>query len=341
MRQIGVIPSPGYRIQTVLGRALGALERGAFEPARLNPSLVTAFALVPPVAAGLVFFQLPALVALAVAVGVGAAFHVAAWRLRQPLGGSPVLAAVIGVALLGPATPLTWVAAVAVVAGYLELARARLAPRLRLEAGLVAFAAALLVARQLVLAYVAPGTARALAEPIRLWMQFGGGAAVPVNPVRLYVGNVPGPLFATSLMAVVIGAAWLWYARRLSLVVLLSFGAGAAASAALLGWNVGYHLDSGPAWFVVALVLADRDRLPRSRAARPFLGLAAGLVTVAFRGQGAGIEAAFLAVAGLQVVVGLVEGAGWLLANRRDVASGLRQARTGAQVRMAAKRRAA
>ena len=325
----------------MLGRALGALERGAFEPARVHPALVTGLALVPPVVAGLVFFKLAAALALAVALAVGGLLHLTAWRLRQPLGESPVLAAVIGVALLGPATPLSWAAAVAVVAGCLELARARLAPRLGLEMGLVAFAAALFAARGLVLAYLAPGTARALAEPVRLWMQFGGGAAAPVNPVRLYVGNVPGPLFATSVMAVVIGAAWLWYARRLSLVVLLTFGLGAALPAAVLGWNVGYHLDSGPAWFVVALLLADRNRLPDSRAARPLLGLAAGLATVAFRAQGAGIEAAFLTVAGLQAAVGLVEGAHWLLVHRRDVASGLRQARTGAQVRLAARRRAA
>ena len=339
--QIGAFPSPRYRIASVLGRALGALERGAFEPARLPVALVTGLAFVPSLIAGLVFFKLEAAVGLALAVAIGGALHLAAWRLRQPAGESPVVAAVVGVALLGPTTPPLWVAGVALVAGCLELARARLAPRLGLEVGLVAFAAALAAGRGLVQGYVNPGTARALAEPIRLWAQFGGGAAAPINPVRLYVGNVPGPLFATSVMAVVIGAAWLWYARRLSLVVLLTFALGATLPAALMGWNVVYHLDSGPAWFVVALLLADRRRLPGSRAARPLLGVAAGLGTLAFRGSGVGIEAAFLAVAGLQAAVGLVDGAHWLVVNRRDVAGGLRQARTGAQVRLAARRPAA
>lgn len=325
----------------MLGRALLALERACFEPGALPPAAVTAVAIAPAVIAGLVFFQLPALIALALAVALGGSMHALAWRMKQPVGESPALAAVVAVALIGPTTPPLWVLVIALSAGVLELARARLLPGLRVPVGLIVFAVAFFVARPLVATFVNPGTGRVLAEPIRLWAAFGGGAAAPIDPVRLYVGNVPGPIFATSLMAVVIGAAWLWYARRLSLVVLVTFALGAAAPALALRWNVGYHLDSGPAWFAVALLLADRHRLPASRAARPLLGVAAGVGTVAPRVVGAGIESAFFAVGGVLLAVAAVEGAGWLVRNRAAVAGRVHRIRTDAELRRAERRPAA
>ena len=324
----------------MLGSALRALDRAIFNPAILPPSVVTAIAVLPPVLAGLVFFKVAAAAALVLALAIGAALHLAARRLGQPAGESPALAAVFAVALLGPAAPTGWVAGIALGAGLLELARARFLPGFRAEMGLLAYAVALAAGGGVAERFVQPGTGHALAEPIRLWAAFGGGGAAPIDPVRLYVGNVPGPLFATSLMAVAVGAAWLWYARRLSLVVLVAFAAGAALPALALGWKLGYHLDSGPAWFVVALVLADRRRLPTARAVRPLLGLAAGLVAVAPRARGYGIETAVLGVAALQALVGAVEGLGWLVRNRGWVLSRIRSAGHQAQGRFAARGRA-
>lgn len=321
----------------MLGRALGALERAVFEPATLPASAVTAIAIGPAVIAGLVFFQSRALVALALALAVGGLLHVLGWRLKLPMTTSPAVAAVIAVALFGPATPPAWLAAAAVIAGGLDLLRQRFLPGMRVEAGLIAYAIAFLISRATITAYLQPGSLRPLAEPIQLWNAFGAGSAAPIDPVRLYVGNVPGPLFATSLLAVVIGAAWFWYAHRLSLVVLVAFAAGVTIPVALQHWNLGFHLDSGPAWFVVALVLADRAALPASRAARPLLGLAAGVIAVALRTRGAGIEATFLVVVALQVAVAAVEGIDWLVQNRRLVGQRLHVA----QVRVMTRFRAA
>jgi hypothetical protein len=102
-------------------------------------------------------------------------------------------------------------------------------------------------------------------------------------------------------------------------------------------WNLGYHLDSGPAWFVIALVLADRDLLPASRAARPLLGFAAGVIAVALRTRGVGIEAVFLVVAALQLGVAALHGAAWLIHNRARVGQRLHVA----QVRVTTRGRAA
>ncbi len=298
---------------------------------------MAAVAIVPPLIAGLVFFQGRALIALAFAVAVGAALHLIAWRLKVSLAVSPAVASTVAVALVGAGAPYRWTAAAALLAGGLDVARQAFLPALRVQAGLIAYSLLFLSGRAEVASYLTPGALRPLAEPVQLWSLVGGGAAAPIDPVRLYVGNVPGPLFATSLMAVVLGGAWLWYARRLSLAVLLAFGGGVAAFAAVMQWNVGYHLDSGPAWFAVALILADRALLPASRSPRPLLGLAAGVIAMAARTRGAGIEAVFLAVAGLQLAVAVVEGAEWLFAHRADLGRQLH----GAQARMLSRRGAA
>lgn len=321
----------------MLGRALSALERAVFEPTLLPSGVVTAVALTPPVIAGLAFFKGDALTALGIAVFVGALLHLVALRLKVTITTTPIVASVVAVALAGPAAPVTWLAALALLAAGLDVARQRFVPEARVQAGLVAYSAIFLSGREFVAAYLNPGSLRPLTEPIQLWSAFGGGAAAPIDPVRLYVGNVPGPMLATSLLAVVIAAAWLWYARRLSLAVVVAFALGTAVPAAVLGWNVAYHLEVGPAWFVVALFLADREMLPASRAARPLLGLAAGVVSVALRTRGAGVEAVFLVVAALQLGVAVLEGIDWLRHNRAVVGHGLHVA----QGRVMTRRRAA
>ncbi len=309
----------------VLGKALGAGGRVAFRPESLPPALVTGLALAPPVLAGLLLFRLPALLMLALALALGGLAHLAARIAKLPLSGTPVLPAVVAVALIGPGASILWTAAAALAASGLELARSRFTPGARLQAGMLAYAAIFLIGGSGPAAYLRPGTPGLLeAEPIRLWLDYFGAGAAPVDPIRLYVGNVPGPVFATSLLAVAVGAAWLWYARRLSLLVLFTFVAGALLPIDLRGWNPGFQLDSGPLWFGAALLLADRRLLPASAAGRPLLGLAAGVVALALRARGLGIESALLTIAGLQVTVALVEGAHWLAVNRRRVWTALR-----------------
>ena len=128
---------------------------------------------------------------------------------------------------------------------------------------------------------------------------------VIIATYQSFAGNVPGPVFATSLLAVAIGAAWFAYARRLSLVVLVTFLLGALVPIYLFHWDYAFQLDSGPTWFVAAFLLADRRLLPGSWAIRPVLGLGAGLLAVGLRRNGYGIEAAFFAVAGVQLVMAL------------------------------------
>jgi hypothetical protein len=126
-------------------------------------------------------------------------------------------------------------------------------------------------------------------------------------------------VFATSLLAVVVGAAWLWYARRLSLGTIVAALLGACIPVALMGWNYGYQVVSGPLWFAVVFALADRRLLPRGGAARTLLAFATGVVVLTVRTLGYGIESAPIVIAGLQLAVGAVEGAGWLTSERELV----------------------
>jgi hypothetical protein len=291
--------------------AARALDRAAFSPDTLPDDLVIGLALVPSVAAGLIIFKLAALEMLLVAVVAGVIGQVASrviFRHYFPKPeSSPFIAAIIGVALVGPGAPLIVTAEVAVAAVALELVRSRYAPAVHGQPGLIAFAVIALITRGAAMTYVSPSGTSPL-EPIAIWRLFPPGAS-PIDPIRLYVGNVPGPVFATSLMAVVIGIAWLAYAKRLSPIVAIGFLLGAIVPIALYHWDFVFQLDSGPLWFVGALILSDRRMLPDSWAIRPVLGFAAGFVAIAVRSKalgGLGIEGAIYTVAAVQLAVALV-----------------------------------
>jgi Na+-transporting NADH:ubiquinone oxidoreductase subunit NqrB len=193
-------------------------------------------------------------------------------------------------------------------------------PAIRAQSGLLAYAAIAIVTRGAPFAYVNPVTGRAFPDPISIWHQlFGPEAGLTfINPTTLYVGNVAGPVFATSLLAVVIAIAWLAYARRLSVVVLAAFVLGALIPIYLFHWDLVFQLDSGPTWFVAGLLLADRRQLPGSWAVRPLLGLSAGILAVGLRTRGYGIEAALFSVAAIQAVAAVIAVIMWGVSLMRE-----------------------
>ena len=316
----------------MLARAAAALDRAAFKPASLPNDLIIGIALAPPVIAGLIIFKAPALEMLAVAVAIGAVGQILAyllWRKHVPrTQASPFIAAIVGVALVGAGALQSTSIEIASLAAILELLRARYIPAIRAQAGLLAYAAVALITRGAPFAYINPASGRLFGDPINVWYHFFSPASAPIDPIRLYVGNVPGPVFATSLLAVAIGAAWFAYARRVSLVVLITFFLGALVPIYSFHWDYLFQLDSGPMWFVAALLLSDRRLLPGSWAIRPVLGFGAGLLSVGLRRSGYGIEASFFTVAGVQAVMAvfvLVFWAGSLATERWKRSRRLRQ----------------
>jgi hypothetical protein len=300
------------------------LDRVAFRPDSLGADTVMALALTPPLLAGLVLFRLPALEILAIAVGVGGTVHLLARVLHQPLVTSPVLPAIVGVALCGPGSPLLWPLAIALATSGLEVARGRLVPQAGIHTGVLSYSILFLASGGAMASYLKPAGMIRFPEPIQQWSRFYGGANHFLEPSTLYVGNVAGPVLATSLLAVVISLAWLWYARRLSLSVIVAFAVGGAGIATALHWDPVFQLDSGPAWFVVGLALADRRLLPAEPYGRPVLGFAAGIVGVGLRAGHFYVEGLFLTAAAIQVVFALVEGLVRLVAPRLESRAGLR-----------------
>jgi hypothetical protein len=294
---------------------VGWLDKAAFSPDTLPDDLVIGLALTPPVIAGLVIFKLVALEMLAVAIVIGIVAQLASRVLFRKFTprpeSSPFIAAVIGVALVGPGAKYPIWVEIAVLAVILELIRSRYAPAVHVQPGLIAYALVALATHGGPFAYINPANGRPFGDPVTIWLKFFSPGAAPIDPIRLYVGNVAGPVFATSLMAVAVSIAWLAYAKRLSPIVAICFLLGAIIPIAYFHWDFVFQLDSGPTWFVGALILSDRRLLPSSWAARPILGFAAGLIGLGLRSRGYGIEAVFFTVAALQGFVALVVIATW------------------------------
>lgn len=286
------------------------MRRLAFRPETLPPSVIFGLALVPPVAAGLAIFGLPAAIDLGIAVGVGVVAEGVARLLRRRPPLSPIVTAVLGVALIGPAATPWWAGAVAGTAAVFELSRgAAPRPALPFSSGLVAYAVVFLAGQGRVAGYLAPGrSSRPFPEPIRLWHDFFGGAAAPLDSVTLYVGNVAGPVFATSLLAVTISALWLWYAGRLDPVALAGIAAGGLAVVLSQGWNPAYQLLSGPLLFAAAFGFADRKALAGPPLLGAVIAFAAAFVGVGLRTRGLGVEAALVALAAAQAFTAFIAG---------------------------------
>jgi Na+-transporting NADH:ubiquinone oxidoreductase subunit NqrB len=287
---------------------VGALaDRAAFRPGTLPDNLVIGLALLPPIAAGLVIFKAAAAEILVIAVVVGLTGTLVGrlvWRGQRPRpGAGPLIAPLFGVALVGAGASLAVSVEIAVVAVVLELLRARYVPAIRAQAGLIAFAAVTLATRKGTLVYIDPGGLANTRDPIASWDQLFHQSAWALDPIKLYVGDIPGPVFATSLLAVAVGVAWLAYARRVSLAALVAFLVGALAAIFYFKWDPLFQLDSGPTWFVAGFLLANRRYLPESWALRPVLGLAVGFSAVGLRKAGYGIEATYFSVAALQAVM--------------------------------------
>jgi hypothetical protein len=301
---------------------VGWLDKAAFSPDTLPDDLVIGLALTPPVIAGLVIFKLAALEMLAVALVVGIVAQLAARVLFRKFTprpeSSPLIAAVFGVALVGPGAHYPIWVEIAVLAVVLELVRARYAPAVHAQPGLMAYALVALATHGAPFAYINPASGGPFNDPIAIWSKFFSPGSAPIDQIRLYVGNVAGPVFATSLMAVAVSIAWLAYAKRLSPIVAVCFLLGAIIPIAYFHWDFVFQLDSGPTWFVGALILSDRRLLPGSWAARPILGFAAGLIGVGLRSRGYGIEAMFFTVAALQGLVALVVIVTWSIRTASD-----------------------
>jgi hypothetical protein len=134
--------------------------------------------------------------------------------------------------------------------------------------------------------YVSPFVLRPQPEPIGLWSNF----QLELDPLRLYTGNVAGPLGATSFGLAMIGFTVLAYLRRASWLFLLAFFLPIAAAMAGAGQSLPVYLISGPAVVFAGLIAADTLKLPPAASWKVGAGLGCGVLSALLLLRGGGSD---------------------------------------------------
>jgi len=296
-----------------LWRALHAVPQLLLvQPEQLSYDVVYALALVPPMATGIFFFRRSAalLIALCFLTGIVCllALQLARLTINLPAwvgfrANHPLISGLIVACFLSPQTPAWLGVSLVLLLVVLDHVVWPQLGRTMVHPALVVFGILFVVQKQLPVGFVNPFDGRRLDDPLSLWHRLG----LPIDPVKLYVGNVPGPIAATSAAAVLLGIAYLWYGRKISAAVLGGFLVGVAATAAAYGFDLAFQLASGPALFLTGYLAADRRRVIVPDQLAVVVGAGAGIATVVLRNFGQGQEAtwqSWLAV-GILITVAL------------------------------------
>ncbi|MEA2635570.1 MAG: H+/Na+-translocating ferredoxin:NAD+ oxidoreductase subunit [Chloroflexota bacterium] len=268
------------------------------QPEQLNYDLAYALALLPLVIAGILFFLQDALLLFAISFLAGIVCLLALQLARLTFGlpawigfraTHPLVASILIACFFPPRTP-AWVAATMVI--LFVVIDTVIWPRLQrvmLHPALIVFGILFLIQRQLGFGYVNPFDGRHLDDPLTLWYKL----QLVIDPVKLYVGNVSGPIGVTSAGAVLIGATYLWYTRKISLGIVTGFLCGIAALALVIRSDLGFQLASGPSLFLAGYIAADRRRVLIPERFTFAFGIAAGVATMILRWYGEGQQAAW------------------------------------------------
>src|SRR3989440_12159995 len=164
--------------------------------------------------------------------------------------------------------------------------------RVMIHPALIVFAVLYLVQLPLQIGYTNPFDGHRLDDPLLLWYKL----QIVIDPVKLYVGNAPGPIGVTSAAAVLLGVTYLWYTRKISLGVVVGFLCGVAALAIAIRSDLGFQLASGPSLFLAGYIAADRRRLLIPERFTFAFGLAAGAATMILRRYCNGQQSAWQAL---------------------------------------------
>jgi Na+-translocating ferredoxin:NAD+ oxidoreductase RnfD subunit len=280
------------------------------QPEQLTYDLAYALALLPLVIAGIIFFLQDALLLFAISFLSGIVCLLALQLTRLTFGlpawvgfkaTQPLVASVLIACFFSPRTP-AWVGASLVI--LFIIIDTFLWPQLRrvmIHPALIVFGILYLIELPLHIGYVAVD-ARHLDDPLLLWYRMG----TVIDPVKLYVGNAPGPIGTASGAAVLLGVTYLWYTRKISLGVVVGFLCGVTAAAIAIRSDVGFQLASGPSLFLAGYVAADRRRVVLSERFTFAFGLAAGVATMILRWYGNGQQAAWQGLLLISAVVTIV-----------------------------------
>jgi Na+-translocating ferredoxin:NAD+ oxidoreductase RnfD subunit len=285
------------------------------QPEQLNYDLAYALALLPLVIAGIVFFLQDALLLFAISFLSGIVCLLALQLARLTFGlpawvgfkaTQPLVASILIACFFSPRTP-AWIGASMVI--LFIVIDTVLWPQLRrvmIHPALIVFGILYLIELPLHIGYVNPFDGHRLDDPLQLWYKL----QIVIDPVKLYVGNAPGPIGVTSFAAVLLGVTYLWYTRKISLGMVVGFLCGVAGLAIAIRSDLGFQLASGPSLFLAGYIAADRRRVLIPERFTFAFGLAAGVATMILRWYGNGQQAAWqglLLISALATVALLVQ----------------------------------
>ena len=281
------------------------------QPEQLNYDLAYALAILPLVIAGIVFFLQDALLLFAISFLAGIVCLLALQLARLTFGlpawvgfkaTHPLVASMLIACYFSPHTP-AWIGASMVI--LFIVIDTVIWPQLRrvmIHPALIVFAVLYLVQLPLQIGYTNPFDGHRLDDPLLLWYKL----QIVIDPVKLYVGNAPGPIGVTSAAAVLLGVTYLWYTRKISLGVVVGFLCGVAALAIAIRSDLGFQLASGPSLFLAGYIAADRRRLLIPERFTFGFGLAAGAATMILRWYGNGQQSAWQALLLISAVATVV-----------------------------------
>ena len=281
------------------------------QPDQLGYDLAYALALLPLVVAGIIFFLQDSILLFAISFLAGIVCLPAIQLARLTFGlpawigfkaTHPLVASILVACFFSPRTP-AWVAASMVILFIvIDTVLWPQLQRVMLHPALIVFGILFIIQRELGIGFVNPFDGRHLEDPLVLWYKL----QIVIDPVKLYVGNVPGPIGVTSAGAVLVGMIYLWYTRKISLGLIAGFICGVAAVALAIRSDLGFQLASGPSLFLAGYVAADRRRVLLSEQFSFLFGAAAGVITMILRWYGGGQQAAWQGLLLVSAVVTLI-----------------------------------
>ena len=290
--------------ELIIGRVRARLVNFLEQPELADEGLLRLVSAMLLAAGGLFFFRVRAVPVLVACLVGGAVILAVLWAGFHRLGvrqvGSYMLSPARGMAtallvfcLMPPGIPLVLAALLAALAVGIEAVERKALVPLALSGVTAAWLLAWTWQARSGAPFIAPFDFHALDEPVALWVKFQAA----IDPVRMYAGQVAGPLGATSVGLAAIATLLVSYARGVSWHVVLAFYAPVLVVALVGHLAMNVYLLNAPALVFVGLVAADARRLPRTVAWRVITGLVGGAIAAVLLLAGSGYQAFGIGVA--------------------------------------------
>jgi len=295
---LGIVAYNKWPVPEVLRQLLRLPQALLVQSDHLTFDSAYALSYLPLVLFSLLFFRQQALLLylLCLLAGVVCLLSIQLGRLTTGLPAwvghkatHPLISGLLIPSFLSPLTPPWLAVSLVILLVVLDTVAWPQLMRILTHPALLVFAVLFLAQRQLHIPYVNAFDLRPLEDPLTLWYHLH----VVVDPIKMYVGNVAGPMGVTSMGAVLLGLAYLWYARKISLSLLLGYYGGMAVAALAYNFDLPFQLSSGPTLFVAGFLAADRRRMLLSDRLTAIVGALAGGLTIVLRAYGQGPNAAW------------------------------------------------